>query len=194
MAAPASIDHSVPLGGRHRRCRRPLWTIVVGCGVSLLLPLASGAGAGTAEPQPTSVLRRLQGLFSLGGGSGSKVGATPSGSPQQQQQPFPNGRLGGAVDAWATEVDLRAAQRLLDGDHWGLLGEMVRSADLDTIWGDPVAARRLLEANPILETLPGVASLAAKAPEEFTAEDVSGGFGGEAGARCCGGGSLVSLA
>ena len=158
-----------------------------------LLPLAAGAGAGTAESQPASLLRRLQGLFSMGsgGGSTSKGGATPSSSQQQQQQqqPFPNGRLGGVRDAWATEVDLRAAQRLLDDDHWGLLGEVVRSADLDTIWSDPVAARQLLEANPILEALPGVASLAAKAPEEFTAEDVSWGgsgvhaVGGEVGWR-----------
>ena len=80
--------------------------------------------------------------------------------------------LGGVRDAWAEEPELQIARRLLDGDHFGLLREMAQSKDLDVIWADPVAARRLLEANPIFKALPGVAALAEKAAEEWTAEDV----------------------
>lgn len=84
--------------------------------------------------------------------------------------PFPV--LGGVRDAWAEEPELQIARRLLDGDHFGVLREMAQSKDLDVIWADPVAARRLLEANPIFKMLPGVAALADKAAEEWTADDV----------------------
>ena len=80
--------------------------------------------------------------------------------------------LGGLRDAWAEEPELQIARRLLDGDHFGMLREMAQSKDLDVIWADPVAARRLLEANPIFKLLPGVAALAEKAAEEWTTEDV----------------------
>ena len=84
--------------------------------------------------------------------------------------PFPV--LGGVRDAWAEEPELQIARRLLDGDHFGVLREMAQSKDLDVIWADPVAARCLLEANPIFKMLPGVAALADKAAEQWTADDV----------------------
>lgn len=136
-----------------------------------LLPLTSASAAEPEEQASSSwwPLRRLQGLFAFGSST------TTAQQPQTPQ--FPTGKLGGTIDAWATDRDLRAAQRLLDGDHWALMGEMVSNPDLDAIWSDPLAARRLLEANPILEALPGVAALAAKAPKEFTAQDVRGRSG-----------------
>lgn len=74
-------------------------------------------------------------------------------------------------DAWAADATLQAAQRLLDGDHLNLLSELVANKDLDTIWAQPWAAHRLLNANPVLQLIPGLGALADKAPAAFTAED-----------------------
>jgi len=125
------------------------------------------------QPSRTRFLHRLQALFSSSSPTSKPSVSMPTsmaGRLGGLSPPFPI--LGGVRDAWAEEPELQIARRLLDGDHFGVLREMAQSKDLDVIWADSVAARRLLEANPIFKMLPGVAALADKAAEEWTADDV----------------------
>lgn len=131
------------------------------------------------QPAPARArfLHRLQTLFASSSSafsstpSAAAIPASTAGSLGGLPPPFPV--LGGLSDAWAEERELQVGRRLLDGDHLGVLREMAQSKDLDVIWADPIAARRLLTANPIFKALPGVAALADKAAEEWTADDVS---------------------
>lgn len=174
----AHPQHMYALTGAPTAMPRPgsRWRPPVGAAAVAVSLCLSWAPASASEQRPQSWPRRLQDLlFGTGSNKASAIPSTTYQQPEQQQEqeaPLWGEKLGGAIDAWATDTDLRAAQRLLDGDHQGLLGEMISSQDLDVIWSDPIAARRLLEANPILEMLPGVAELAAKAPEDFTPQDV----------------------
>jgi hypothetical protein len=161
-----------------------LWLVV-----SLVVALASvpfviAKGDNDTEDSATSVqpqssrlrfLHRLQGLFTHSTSSSSSLLST---SLDKLESPAATKAssfsiLGGEKDSWAEEWDLKLARRLLDGDHFSVLKEMVLSKDLEVIWSTPYAARRLLEANPILKMLPGAAALAKKDLEDWTPDDVS---------------------
>ncbi len=128
----------------------------------LLLAILLLPAAAQSQPAAPSLLPKLV------NGASTAAQSTASAAASGPTPLLPRRATG---DAWAADSTLQAAQRLLDGDHLNLLSELVANKDLDTIWAQPWAAHRLLNANPVLQLIPGLGALADKAPEAFTGED-----------------------
>lgn len=75
------------------------------------------------------------------------------------------------VDMWETDPLLKTASRLLDGDHFGVLNDMVANTQLDEIWMQPEQLRHILTAMPMLKSIRGIDEIAAK--DTLTPDDVS---------------------
>lgn len=76
----------------------------------------------------------------------------------------------GLVDMWEADPILKMTQRVIDGDHFGVLGEMAGEKELDTLWGDPDTFKTILTSMPMLKSIRGIDKIAAK--DTLTAKDV----------------------
>lgn len=74
------------------------------------------------------------------------------------------------VDMWEADPILKMTQRVIDGDHFGVLGEMAGAKELDTLWGDPDTFKTILTSMPMLKSIRGIDKIAAK--DTLTAKDV----------------------
>ena len=72
--------------------------------------------------------------------------------------------------------------KMKDGGHLDVLQAMIKTKDLERIWGNPKAFYVMMQNFPMLAGIKGVPELMSKKQEEVTPEDVSeelrGGRGG----------------
>jgi len=59
------------------------------------------------------------------------------------------GLAAGKVDTWATDRTHIGAGRLMDGDHFGVMKDMVSNPELDELWTDPTLLPQLLQGMAI---------------------------------------------
>lgn len=131
--------------------------------LALLLPSATYAAATTTADEATtnkpSLFQRFTQAFQP-----TATAPAAAAAPEEAQEP---------VNVWTAQGELKLMSKMKDGGHLDVLQTMIKTKDLERIWGNPKAFYIMMQNFPMLAGIKGVPELMTKKQEEVTPEDVS---------------------
>jgi hypothetical protein len=75
-------------------------------------------------------------------------------------------------DVWETDPVLKMANRLIKGEKFSVLADLVGATELEEVWKDPAVAHQIINSAPVFKILKPLKEIGGRRLQELTPDDV----------------------